>query len=168
MHLLEKLGRMIVKMMDQKNGCMDWDDVLADDGKEFIRLPEGEYTYQVVSLERGRHMGSGKLPACNKATLTLEITTEEGISRPRVDLFLHRNTEWKISAFFRSIGMKKRGEETKPDWNQVVGTWGRCRVKYRENPEKPEKPWMDIDFLDFDPEKVKPGFIEVDPEDQPF
>lgn len=158
-------------MIDTQNGCFGWDDVLTDDGQEFIELAEGDYTFQVINMERGRHMGSARLPACNKATLTLEITTEDGVSRLRVDLFLHRNTEWKISSFFRSIGMKKRGEETKPDWNKVVGMWGRCHVKQRtyKGNDGQERKGIDVSFYDYDENMVKPGFIEVtDPEDQPF
>ena len=170
MKLLEKIERSILRMIDTQNGCIGWDDVLTDDGQEFVELPEGDYTYQVVNMERGRHMGSAKLPPCNKATLTLEITTEDGVSRPRVDLFLHRNTEWKISAFFRSIGMKKRGEETKPDWNKVVGMWGRCHVKTRNyvGNDGQERKGIDVSFYDYDEQMVKPGFVPVDPEDQPF
>ena len=170
MKLLEKIERSIVRMIDEKNGCMGWDDELTNDGQEFTELAEGDYTYQVISMERGRHMGSAKLPPCNKATLTLEITTEDGISRPRVDLFLHRNTEWKISSFFRSIGMKKKGEKVKPDWNKVVGSWGRCHVKLRKytGNDGQEHQSYDVSFYDYDEKMVKPGFIPVDPEDQPF
>ena len=32
---------------------MGWDDVLENDGQEFIVLPEGDYTYTVTGFERG-------------------------------------------------------------------------------------------------------------------
>ena len=56
MKLLEKIERSIVRMIDEKNGCMGWDDELTNDGQEFTELAEGDYTYQVISMERGRHI----------------------------------------------------------------------------------------------------------------
>ena len=64
------------------DGCLDWGDTLQNDGQQFINPAEGDYLYQVVGFERGRHAGSAKLPPCNKATLTLEIQTPDGICHP--------------------------------------------------------------------------------------
>ena len=66
--------------------------------------------------------------------------------------------------------MKKRGEETKPDWNKVVGMWGRCHVKTRTyvGNDGQERKGIDVSFYDYDEKMVKPGFVPVDPEDQPF
>ena len=36
--------------------------------------------------------------------------------------------EWKISAFFRSIGLKKHGEKLKMKWNETIGCKGRAHV----------------------------------------
>ena len=54
------------------NGCMEWDDVIENDGQEFVLLPEGDYQFEVVDFERGRFPGGPKIPACNKATVTLQ------------------------------------------------------------------------------------------------
>jgi hypothetical protein len=47
-----------------------WDDQIEKDS-EFILLPEGDYDFEVMSFERGRHAGSDKLPPCNKAILAI-------------------------------------------------------------------------------------------------
>ena len=117
---------------NMNDGCLDWGDAIEKDGQEFVILPEGDYVFTVVDFERGRHAGSAKLPPCNKATLTMEVKTADGrTARLRNDLFLHRNTEWRISAFFRSIGRKAKGERLVMDWNHIIGTMGIAHVKPR-------------------------------------
>ena len=155
-----------------QNECMDWDAELTDDGQERERLilPEGNYVFQVVNLERGRHPGSAKLPPCNKASVTLEITTAEGVARVKTDLYLHMSTEWKISAFFRAIGLKEKGQHVRMDWTKVPEAWGRAHIRPRTYVGSDEKEHVTNEvawFLDFDPELVKPGFITVD-EEAPF
>ena len=53
---------------------LGWDDEIEKDGPEFVLLPEGDYSFEVVGFERARHNGSEKLPACNKAQQQLNIT----------------------------------------------------------------------------------------------
>ena len=35
------------------NSIMDWNDVIEDDGQEFVLLPEGDYNFVVTNFERG-------------------------------------------------------------------------------------------------------------------
>ena len=107
--------------MMNNNLAMDWNDAIEDDGQEFILLEEGDYNYVVRDFERGHFPGSAKLPACNKATLTLEVETREGSAFVKTDLILCRTLEFRISSFFRSIGQKKHGERLVMNWNKVVG-----------------------------------------------
>ena len=104
--------------------------------QEFVQLTPGDYQFTVTNLERGRHtpnpQNPGKLPACNKATLTLQIETAEGIAQLTHNLFLHTSTEGMLSAFFGSIGQKKHGEPLRMNWNNVVGAKGVCRVNKRK------------------------------------
>ena len=93
------------------NNIMDWGDTIENDGQEFVILPEGDYTFTVTNFERGRFPGSAKIPACNKATLTIQIDNDKGSATARFDLILYRTLEWKIAAFFRCIGQKKHGEK---------------------------------------------------------
>lgn len=87
------------------DNCMDWNDVIADDGMQFITIPEGDYDFTVTGFERGRYPGGKKLPPCNMAELTLQVKTNEGIASVRCSLFFVRTLEWRISSFFRSIGL---------------------------------------------------------------
>ena len=43
---------------------MGWDDVLENDGQEFITLPEGDYTFTVTAFERGQFPGGPTIPPC--------------------------------------------------------------------------------------------------------
>ena len=106
----------------------DWDDTITKDAGEFILLPEGDYNFIVESFERGRHTGSEKLPPCNKAILTLRIDAPEGTVKITHNLFLHTKTEGMLSAFFSSIGQKKKGEPLKMNWGYVPGASGKCKV----------------------------------------
>ena len=132
---------------------MGWDDVLENDGQEFIILPEGDYTYTVTNFERGQFPGGAKIPACLKATITLNIDNDQGVATARVDLLLYRTVEWKMAAFFRSIGQKKHGEKATMNWNKVVGSRGKAHFKPREYQKDGQTRQVnDVDrFLDYDP-----------------
>ena len=116
---------------NDRNMVMDWNDTLENDGQDFVILEEGDYNFTVTGFERGRFPGGPKVPACNKAALTLQVQTDEGVAVIRTDLLLYRSLEWRISAFFRCIGQKKHGERLVMDWNRVVGSQGRAHFKPR-------------------------------------
>lgn len=107
---------------------LEWDDVIENDESDYQPLPEGDYKFTVTKFERGRSAGKGKLPACNMAILTLHIESPERSTTITENLVLHSSLEWKLSAFFRSIGQKKHGEQLRPRWNEVVGSTGRCHI----------------------------------------
>ncbi len=111
---------------------LDWDDEISKES-EFTLLPEGDYKFTVVGFNRGRHNGSAKLPACNKAELELKVDDGKGNTGTILhNLFLHTKTEGMISAFLIAIGQKKHGEPTRPNWNTMVGAQGRCKVGVHE------------------------------------
>ncbi len=143
--------------MADKN-MMDWNDTIESDGQEFVLLDEGDYNFTVTNFERGRFPGGQKVPACNKATITVQIKTAEGLTVVKFDLLLYRTLEWRIAAFFRCIGMKKSGEKLVMDWNKVVGSKGRAHFKQRTytNNYGDEKTVNDIDkFYDYNPDDHK-------------
>ena len=109
-----------------------WGDQIVADGGEFLLLDEGDYDFTVTAFERGRFPGSAKIPACNKAVLTLTVQTQKGEANAKYDLILWSSLEWKISEFFRSLGQKKSGEAFVPRWNEVVGSKGRAHFKPRK------------------------------------
>lgn len=119
-------------MNENKGYEIGWDDQIENDSPDFILLPEGDYDFEVIEFERGRHPGSEKLPPCNKAVVHIKITTPEGVSIIKRNLFLHSITEGMLCAFFTSIGQRKRHEKVSMNWNTVVGSTGRCKIIIKE------------------------------------
>lgn len=133
-----------------------WDDTIQEDAKEFITLQPGDYVFTVTGFDRQRHtpnpQNPGKLPACPKAVISLEIETDEGVASLKHNLFLHSSTEGMLSAFFGSIGQKKHGEPLKMNWNTVIGATGVCSVKnrtYNDNVYNEVKTMIYADSVDW-------------------
>ncbi len=135
----------------------EWDDTITKDAGEYILLPEGDYNFVVESFERGRHPGSEKLPACNKAILTLRIDATEGTVKITHNLFLHTKTEGMLSAFFTSIGQKKKGEPLKMNWGHVPGSSGKCKIGVHTY-EKDGETRKNNDIKRFYPKEEGPAF----------
>ena len=111
---------------------LDWDSTIEDDGQGFVLLEEGDYDFTVTGFERAQHNGSAKIPPCPKALLTLSVSTPQGVAEIKESLILYKTMEWKISGFFRCIGMKKHGERLVMDWDHVLGSAGRAHFVQRE------------------------------------
>nr|DAZ62541.1 MAG TPA: Protein of unknown function (DUF669) [Caudoviricetes sp.] len=156
-----------------QNMEMDWNDAIESDGQEFVVLEEGDYNFEVTGFERGRFPGGQKIPACNKAALTLQVKTENGVAICRTDLLLYRSLEWRLSAFFRCIGQKRPGERLVMDWNTVIGSRGRAHFKPRPYTDRDgnDRVANEVDrFYDWD-EKYFPvtgEFTDVTDSDLPF
>ncbi len=117
---------------------LDWNDTIEKDSSDFITLPEGDYDFTVDSFDRARHNGSEKLPPCNKAVLKIRIDDPAGTVIVTHNLFLHTRTEGMLSAFFSSIGQKRKGERLRMNWALVPGARGRLRLgihKYQKDGE---------------------------------
>jgi len=110
---------------------LGWDDSIENDNT-YTLMPEGDYDFTVVTFERQRHNGSEKLPACNKAVLTISVT--DGVNSGQLihNLFLHTRTEGMLCAFFTAIGQRAHGDKMNMNWNAVPGSTGRCKVVIRE------------------------------------
>lgn len=146
-----------------------WDDTIQQDSADFVLLPEGLYNFVVKGFERGRHMPNpqnpGKLPACNKATVSIEIDAAEGSTVLKHNLFLHSSTEGMLSAFFAAIGQKKKGEPLKMNWQTIVGARGVCKVgirTYNGNQYNEVKAMLYPD--DVNPSKVLNGQVQQVPQ----
>lgn len=125
--------------MNEFDNCREfgWDDEIQNDGADWVVLPEGDYEYAVLSMERGRFEGSKKLPPCNSATLKLAIDgKEKGVITIEHRLFLHTKTEGLLCAFFESIGQRKHGEPLRMNWNNVIGAQGLCHLEIHTYPKK--------------------------------
>ena len=119
---------MAEQVIDRELG---WDDQIERES-DFILAPAGDYDFVVTGFERARHEGSPKLPPCNKAVVSIQISTPEGDATIKHNLFLHTKTEGMLSAFFIGIGQKKHGEPLRMNWNNVIGARGKCKVGIRE------------------------------------
>lgn len=159
---------------NNQNMFLDWDDAIESDGQEFVILEEGDYNFTVTGFERGRFPGGQKIPACNKAALTLQVSAPQGIAVIHTDLLLYKSMEWKLSAFFRCIGQKKHGERLVMDWNRVIGSRGRAHFKPRNYTDRDgnERQANDLDrFYDWDEKNFPAGsaWTEIaDDDDLPF
>ncbi len=110
--------------------ALDWDSAIENESTGFTILSEGVYPFTVTGFTRGRHDGSPKLPACNKAILDIEL--DGGPLGTAIikghNLFLHSKLEGLLCEFFTSIGARKHGETFKMDWSMVPGATGYARV----------------------------------------
>ena len=157
-------------MADINNMIMDWGDTIESDGQQFVLLPEGDYTFTVANFERGSFNGSDKIPACPMAKLTLRVDAgQHGQVDVPANLFLYKPQEWKLAAFFRSIGHKKHGEKLVMDWQRTIGAHGRCHIKPRSftGRDGQVRETNEItNYIDYDPKLL--GFVQVQPTDLPW
>lgn len=120
--------------------AMDWDaDFEAQESDRNPVLQEGDYRFEIAKVERGRHNGQGKIPACNKATVTFRVFSPQGDATIKENYYL-LNEDWRIrmmTSFFASIGLADKetvesGGRIKPVWsNEIVGRRGVCHVEPR-------------------------------------
>ena len=129
----------------EQNKALNWDDEIVKDSGEFTLLPEGDYAFKVINFERAWYDGSDKIPPCNKAIITIKIEAPEGTTELKENLFLTTKTEGLLSAFFASIGQKKKGEPLRMNWNKVIGSTGKVKVgtrTYNDSTYNQVKRWL--------------------------
>ena len=156
-------------MTKKDMNILDWDSAIEEDGQGFVLLDEGDYDFTVTGFERGQHNGSAKIPPCPKALLTLSVETDAGVAEIKENLILYKTMEWKLSSFFRCIGLKKHGERLVMDWGHVLGASGRAHIIQREyvgNDGTTKKTNGVAYFIDYIP--AEKHFNPADPEDIPF
>lgn len=102
----------------------DWDDEISYDGEPFSMVPPGDYNFEITNLEKTKTAKGD-----NMAKLTFKVYDDETEGSITDNIVLIKRCEWKISQFFRSIGLKKHGETIKMHWNKVLGAKGRIRIK---------------------------------------
>lgn len=107
---------------------LGWEDEISDEGKEYPLFEEEDYKFTVEKVERARFSGSAKMPPCNMAKVTFVIWGAEDKIEITENFLLNSKMEWKLSALFLAIGLKKHGEPLKMQWNKVPGTKGKCHV----------------------------------------
>lgn len=112
---------------------LGFDDEISDgEGNDIVLFEPGNYQFTVKSYERGKTKESGN----NMVTVELEVTDGKKKSTIKDWIVLTNKTMWKIASFFRSIGLKKRGENIKMNWKESVGKSGMCTLSQDEKISK--------------------------------
>ena len=135
-----------------RDGALDWNAEIRQDDR-YTLLPEGDYVFRVVDVDRETFIGSAKLPPCIQVNLTMQVETPDGPVRIRENLKLCTQMEWLLCSFFRSIGLKEKGKAVVMDWNRVPGARGRFHSKPGTITTSEGKPYDKnfITYLDYDP-----------------
>jgi len=117
--------------------CPGWNDeasVSSDNTRTL--LPAGIYPFRVTRMEKGYHEPSaaGKLPACHKATLILEVDAgNTGSATLNDNIFLLDRFSWKASAFLRCLDIPHDAQRFR--WNllnECEGRTGCCELGIQE------------------------------------
>ena len=156
-------------MADFENELFDWDSEIESDGQEYVTVQPGDYAFTVTKVERQNYPGNqssgGKIPACNLAVVSGEIDVPKGKATFRERLYLYKGYEWKLSAFFRCLGLKKHGEKLRMNFNEAVGKRGMAKFG---NHEYNGSTYNQVEqYYDYDPDKLK-GFTEVKDDELPW
>ena len=156
-------------MSDFENQSLGWDEDVSAESREFVVLPNGTYDFVITGFERGQFNGSAKLPPCNKATITLQITYLDMQVSVKTDLLLCRSLEWKLTSFFKSIGFKAENGRIRMDWTKVTGAKGKARIKIRTytSQDGDERRINDVDYF-IEPQKNENPSSDDNDEDVPF
>lgn len=129
---------------------LGWEDEIENEGSPRVVLEPGEYPFTVQSFERARFAGSEKVPPCPQAVVHLQVNTPEGPAPMNVNLLLHSRFEWKLCAFFLSLGLRKHNEKLRMNWPATVGRSGRCKITKNKYTDRSgvEREGNEVEFLD--------------------
>lgn len=137
---------------------LGWDDEIEKDSS-FVELPPGDYDFTIDHFERGRSKGTDNIPASNMAIVFFNIVGPNGEQATiRENFILHTKLEWKLSELFASVGLKKKGEKLRMNWNMLPGLKGRAQVSLDPDKNDPNKKYNHIKKLyPFEEKKFKAG-----------
>lgn len=134
----------MAEMIDRE---FNWDDEISKD-TNFIELSAGDYDFVIDHYERGRSKGSDKIPPSNMATVYFNVKAPDGQEvQIRENYILHSKLEWKLSELFCGVGLKKKGETLRMNWNALPGLTGRAKVTLDPDRNDPSKKFNHIDKL---------------------
>ncbi|BET21219.1 hypothetical protein [Solobacterium moorei] len=114
-------------------GALDWNSEIEE---TYLDLPDGTYDFTVVDLERGHYepKPTSKIKEqCPQVKINVEIKDPNSDQVVKVNslLILHTRTKGLLCNFFRSIGVMKKGESLKMDWN-VIGKTGKLKLSHND------------------------------------
>lgn len=154
----------------ESDGAFGWEDEIENEDA-FVLLPDGDYWFKIMKVDKGRYDGGPKISACPKAIVEFEITCPDGNTVTLTENFLlHQKMEWKLSQFFASIGMKAKGEKLKMNWSPaIIGKTGICKIivnKYTKGGSEHENNRIDKLYPSYDqpnlppPQQAQPGYSQ--------
>lgn len=114
-------------------GALDWNSEIEE---TYLDLPDGNYDFTVVELERGHYEpkpDSKIKEPCPQVKVYVEIKDPNSDQKAKINslLILHTRTKGLLCNFFRSIGVMKKGETLKMDWN-VIGKTGKLKLSHND------------------------------------
>lgn len=119
------------------NETFGWDDEVEE--ASYSLLPAGDYRFKVVTWERGRFepKDPSKGPACDQATITLEIEGPDENGTPIKATVFHRLRLRKkelgfIRRFFDCLGLAPNKGSAVMPWNRIEGETGICEIEVHE------------------------------------
>lgn len=144
--------------MSEMERGYDWEDEIQKDSN-FTQLPEGDYDFVVDHYERARHAGSDKIPPCNKAIVFFRVIGPDGQEAIIQESYiLHTKMEWKLSELFSGVGLKKKGEKIKMNWNALPGLKGRAQISLDTDPKDTSRKFNHIKKIyPFEEKKFEAG-----------
>lgn len=113
--------------LGQAEPMLGFDTPVVAEVNEFALLPEGEYPFKIVDVEKGyTDNPGGKIPVNTpRAILTLECDGGEvGKNKVRHYLFWTQNMMWKVAEVFISVGLTKPKETFVPNPDLLLGASG--------------------------------------------
>lgn len=123
---------------------LNWDDEIFNDSN-FVELPEGDYDFTIDHYERGRSQGSDKIPPSNMAIVFFNVRSADGQEATiKENYILHSKLEWKLSELFCGVGLKKKGEKLRMNWNALPGLSGRAQISLDPDKKDPTKKYNHI------------------------
>lgn len=124
-------------MAEFENEVFGWDDEIEE--ASYSLLPAGDYKFKVAAWERGWFEPSdpAKGPACDQATLHLEIEGKDENGKPIKATIFHRLRLRKkelsfIRRFFDCIGLAPNNGSAVMPWKKIDGETGICEVEIHE------------------------------------
>lgn len=120
--------------MPDNNRAFDWDSEVEYQESSYEPLPEGDYMFTVVDMERGNYNGSDRIPPCPVAKITMDVKDAAGHTGQVQDrLYLCESSRWKLCQFFVGIGQIRKdqvqnGQKLRFDWTKVKGARGTLKL----------------------------------------
>lgn len=141
-------------------GALGWDDEIQEESS-FVLLPEGDYFFRIMKVDKGRYEGGTKIGACPKAIVEFEITSTDGRRTVITENYLlHSDLEWKLSEFFAAVGMKQKGEKLRMNWSPaLIGKTGVAKIivnTYQKNGEERQNNKIKMLYPSYDQPTLAP------------